>query len=363
MNAGAAVNWFLPIAVLAIGAIACAGESQPATTATPTPVRHETVTFAVSPGPPASHVLDVGLLSEAITNCLGSAGTAATDALSSISGCRYPEGTEADAQIASGDLPVVLVDLRRQCFEAVSYIAWWQDGWHLQSAEGFLQADAGSVINGFVASTGDRARVTMLDDATLGIIQENADCGSGAPQEAFLLLKLVDSAWSLVWDSDSDARTALGHRTIRFSGDGLDRLQIDGDSWRVQDGKNVFAESNAGPHRYFAQTWVRRGSAYELADSHIQKSPYNTLVEFVYALGNGDVTAALTWVASAELVDRALELGLKDNQAGERWAAVCAGVGAQESPPCTITNADHSWSVEMVPDDRQGWLVSAISRS
>jgi hypothetical protein len=148
---------------------------------------------------------------------------------------------------------------------------------------------------------------------------------------------------------------------IYFGGDGIDTLHIDGDSWDRQDEmSNVFNESNAGPHRYFEQTWERQGDTYELAAETVNPSPYNTLVNFVHDIGVGDTSNAGALVTDSTLVQTAIDLGLAKDPTAAPWTGLCGGIAAETPPPCNVVAPDgRSWTVDMMQSG-DSWLVSGV---
>jgi hypothetical protein len=196
---------------------------------------------------------------------------------------------------------------------------------------------------------------------------ENA-CGSGAKQ-AFLLLELRDTGWKLTWDSSNSKAGKLSHTKFKFVGEGLDTLEVTGSSWFLDDPKSMtFHESNAGPHRWFVQTWTRHGSAYSLESETLVPSAYNTLVDFVYALRSQDFAAADNLVTNSNLISTARDLGLADPFSADnskRWSGWCDdrftyAVPAPLLPPCHVEPAQGTkFLIDMVQVG-EGWLITDI---
>jgi hypothetical protein len=179
--------------------------------------------------------------------------------------------------------------------------------------------------------------------------------------EGYLLLELNNATWNLLWRSNDDARTRLGHRVIAIADGGLETLTINGDSWLRGDEKSqIFGEANAGPHRYFEQTWVRTGNSYDMTRETVQPSSYNTLVEFVYRLRTGDEAGAGQLVTDAALIETAVALGLaQDND--RSWSA--STDGGSGIPPwfVSVDEADTERAVQLFMVESTGdWLISAI---
>lgn len=279
----------------------------------------------------------------------------AVAALSDCGTLAFP-GT-VDAFAGEGDAPIVLVDVRTGvCPYAASLVAWYVDGsWSVQSLDDILGINAmAKPLRTQREPGGPSARLVAADETRLGLIHAVNACGSGA-HEAYLLLELIDGRWVGVWDSNRTAISELSHTKIEFQGPGLDTVYVRGASWYMKDAKSrTFRESNAGPHRRFEQVWVREGNEYQMQSARVVPSPYNTLVEFVYALRTDDEQTAASLVTDASLVDRARSLGLVQGYDG--W---CAQYGDRE-PPCVVVRPDYSGArVEMAPDG-EDWLISGI---
>lgn len=66
--------------------------------------------------------------------------------------------------------------------------------------------------------------------------------------------------------------------------------------------------NGGGLHRWFNETWQRRGGSYVQVEKRVEPSPYNTLVEFLYALRTG--ADAVRRAVSPEVVAEVERLGL-----------------------------------------------------
>ena len=254
-----------------------------------------------------------------------------------------------------GQIPVVLTDVVFGEID-VALVAWYENGsWFVQSLDHVLSLDARLYPQ--KSSRNDQtssARLVVGDKTRLGIIHSENAIGSGA-HEGYLLLELIDGRWIVAWDSNRADIRELSHTKIEFEGPGVDTIHVRGASWYMKDAKSqIFHESNAGPHRWFEQTWVRRGNEYVMQSGRVVPSPYNTLVEFVYALGMHDDQTATSRVTDISLLDSA-RIVLHDNRLTGPWSTGC-----EEIPPCIITGGGDYWArVEMVPAG-EDWLVSGI---
>lgn len=379
---------FVMFAFAVLGVGAC-GETEEKATESPT----ETVQSATSPPeaeptypPPPTPLPESAktppneeALKQFIFNCVGQIEGAEAAALE-LNKCSPVYPTIVRAHFAEGSMSIVLVDfmaaIESHCFFTVSYLAWRNDaGWHAQSAEPLLQSatpwgeDAGTRFlsggGGMTAAQQSRVRyrsVIAEGQARLGVIHSGAECGSGAPSEGYLILELRDGLWSLLWNSGQDARTRLGHRIIEFTTEGLDSLRITGDSWVRQDAeREVFHESNSGPHRYFDQTWTRMGETYDMTNETVLPTSYNTLVGFAYSLSVGDRAGAQRRVIDPALVDVAISYDLQQNPLTERWYGYCGELYTKGSPCTILRGADEAVGVqlEMIQVGTE-WVISAI---
>jgi hypothetical protein len=138
-------------------------------------------------------------------------------------------------------------------------------------------------------------------------------CGAcSASSIAFDLWRWNGTAWEQIWRMPLDSPKLHGVLSFdQASADPGQTIQITYSSWQHLDDKSrLFAESNVGPHRYFAETWERDGDTFRLTLTRVEPSAYNALVEFTAALRSGDDTAAKPWVKDPALVQRAHDLGL-----------------------------------------------------
>lgn len=162
---------------------------------------------------------------------------------------------------------------------------------------------------------------------------------STAPTTEVHLLRLKEDHWDLVWYPNG--AWPYSHTTVELSGMTLDAFTTHSSSWWRQDEYTpLFGESNAGPHRFFRQTWIRRGDTYVPGAEAEIPGPYSALVHFVHDLGQGAPESP--WALSPEVVTQARNAGLVPER-GQHFQA---------------RNEDESsfW-VWRGSDDRQGWHV------
>jgi hypothetical protein len=345
--------------VLVLFAIAaCGGSNRSGPTITYTLKPSAIITATPTPMPQLTPPADTA---RRVRQCLD-AGATAEEALEAISDCRAFAGIAYVNPLAGeGDVPVVLIDVTTPFAVAAALVAWYENGsWSVQLLDHVLTLDARlhpqSLQNEPRTSS---ARVVVGDQTRLGVIHSENAMGSGA-HEGYLLLELIDGRWVASWDSNRTVIRELSHTKIEFEGPGVDTFHVKGASWYLKDQKaRTFVEGNPGPHRWFEQTWVREGDEYRMQSGRVIPSPYNTLVEFVYALSTADDQTATSLVTDMSLLDRARVLGLVQDPPGQRWTAWC-GQSREEEPPCTVIRTDDSSArVDMVSSG-ESWLVSGI---
>lgn len=123
--------------------------------------------------------------------------------------------------------------------------------------------------------------------------------------------------WALRWQSRPGQEAwPYSHAEAQFAQAGIESIRIRSSSWAPraepwfpQDPRSqIFFEANAGPHRWFTDTWQLQGDHYRLTKRQVEPSAYHTLVEFIYALqSGGDPTI---WVTDPQVIDTAQGLGL-----------------------------------------------------
>lgn len=142
----------------------------------------------------------------------------------------------------------------------------------------------------------------------------------------FDLWRWTNTSWQPLWQMPTNAhQTSHGELELNSS---LDTIKRRYSSWPSPDSENFFHESNPGPHRYFTETWTRQDDAYQLVSTETEPSAYNTLVEFSYAMNQGDWDAAKRWTVADAVVQQAQALDYKN-------------VGDLTSPPKGYTSPPH----------------------
>lgn len=199
----------------------------------------------------------------------------------------------------------------------------------------------------------------------LGIVYDATAYGSGSPTARFVLLRLEDEEWRVVWDAGDVPDWRGSHGRVEFPQDDLSELVVRSDSWSEGGDalSGVTHESNPGPHRYFVDTWVREGDRYIRTSAETVPSPYATLVEFLYALGTNDEARAQRQVTDAALVERARSFGL-DGALGQHWLITCANgieCGKTESIRFDPQQTQGEPQAVVFFEEQDGrWLISDI---
>ena len=259
-----------------------------------------------------------------------------------------------------GELPVMLLGLLGpDCRFTYEYIAWRSSsGWQLQYMTSQLPACQYTLFGR--ASSGPAALEAGTPDGTRLAVIDSAPCCGSAPGASLVLFQLDADGLRIVWDGARSEMAKLSHGEVEFAGDGIDLINVGGDSWFYPDDKkDIFHESNPGPHRHFQETWALRSDGYVLAEQRVVPSAYNTLVELIYRLSTGDEAGAAGLLADPALIAKAKALGLVQAPLGQGWdtnldpqTECCGPIHILEGPPQQVT-------VLFTHYDRD-WLISDI---
>jgi hypothetical protein len=213
-----------------------------------------------------------------------------------------------------GDVPVLLIEGFRDPALGHFVIAWQRDGawdsWEPGDPRPFREYDLVGRARPYDidVNANTAPREATIDGKTyLAALFVDRSYGDQTKMRA-LLLAYEQGRWRVRWNSAADPSGRFGHLSIAFGGEDLETLLVQGDTFTLDDEKSiVFHESNAGLHRVFRHTFAFDDGEYVLRDATVQPSPYNTLVETVYALSNGDDATA-----SSLVTDPSLTTSLKD---------------------------------------------------
>jgi hypothetical protein len=376
-------------AVLALGAAlgllaACTSAEPPLTPATesidsrtmpspPTLTVYPSEAEASATGVPVNYTaVPLQALQEAIRTCLANVSAddlsaAAPGIESRLSGIAQARpGFSAQAIGIGGALPVLWIDVANPQCMFDEFIAWRSEGqWRLQYLNRlFPQGGAGYNDYRIAPLTlrGEQTpprQVAKPQGIRLGVITRVANCGD-APHASLLLLGLDGDSWRIVWDARHSEIAELAHTQVQFVGEGIDNIHVTGTSWFLHDPqRNIFLESNPGPHRYFEEAWTLDGDKYVLAEKHVRPSVYNTLVQFVYRLSTGDEAGAATLVADEALVETARSLGLVQDPLGQEWL-ISLERNTECCGPIRILQGSAAGVTVWFVQQGENWLISDI---
>lgn len=253
---------------------------------------------------------------------------------------------------------VVFVDYLSEDLMKAHEVFWWDRG---TLKNQLVFSNEFPVEAAFTSAVNDCRIVLGIDNSVeAGLIIETAYLGSSAPRPYYMLIRLTDDRWRLVWRPPV-YRWRNSHGTLIFNGPGLDSITLQGDSGRTNDGKNwIFSERADGPHRHFTDTWQRNGDSYEPVESKTIPSAYNTLVEFIYSLSAGNDGAAKNLVTDPALIDKAEELGLIQPGLRGRWLLKMDGKDAETKGPLKIMSGPAKGVTFIFEQKGQNWLIKDI---
>ncbi|MBC8449892.1 MAG: PD40 domain-containing protein [Chloroflexi bacterium] len=199
-------------------------------------------------------------------------------------------------------LPTMIIWWGERCKPEGGALAWQDAGsgaWRTQDLP--INVTVPEVAAARLARTGD--------DYRLALVFNPCACSSMGRCHELSLYRLQKNGWQEVWKARDAAAWRHSHASLRFISDGIEAVVLESSSWLLGDPKSsIFWEANAGPHRWFLDTWQRQGDAYVLVQSETRPSAYNTLVEFIYALKTGEDPRR--WVAEPGLLEIARRLDL-----------------------------------------------------
>jgi hypothetical protein len=270
-----------------------------------------------------------------------------------------------------GDVPALLVEIGAG-FRRL-FIAWQTDeGWQMREpADPYpLGVDYHLVSPGdavrYVDSRGTEIRYadrpareqTIGGTTYLGVLFTDG-AYSDQTKMRLALFAFEQRTWRVRWMSARDPSGRLSNINIEFGQDGLETVEVTGNSWLLPDEKsNIFEEVNAGPHRVFHVTLALRDGQYVQTAEQVEPSPYNTLVEFVYALRHGDRAAAASRTTDPALVDELAALGLGTAFSGGQ--AFPEGSCCFGGPIVVSTGVPRPVRVTFVERDGE-WFISGAS--
>ena len=213
---------------------------------------------------------------------------------------------EVEGSSAAG-IPALSLFWREDCAGCspfrVHTLAWWdpqQQAWRAQMLLGRWPMGVRT------------ARVAVdAADVYLVVIANPCETSTMGYCEIVRLYRYSPGWWEWVW-YDEDWNHSLAQAS--FVGDGINTLAVRNSDFDLPDAKSrIIRNNHGGLHRWFNETWQRRGDSYVQMEKWVEPSPYNTLVEFLYALRTGG--DATRWTSSPEVVAEAERLGVATMEA------------------------------------------------
>lgn len=235
--------------------------------------------------------------------------------------------------------------------EATVVLFWWADELHAYAqvlGERMSLLDARATTDGAVVE--------------LGLVVASNPVSAAAPQ--YMLFRLpggwtssdLAATWRSVWSSQGREDWLSAQGTVSFSGDGLERLEVQGVSQSAQEAAVLVTDCTGCPRRRFASSWQRQGDIYAPIGQRLAPSPFATVWTLMDALQRGDSAAAAAVVSDTQVISAALTAGL--GRANVRWTPS----GAETDTTFDLRSIDASVRVTLVP--RAGnWVVASIQRS
>ena len=203
---------------------------------------------------------------------------------------------------------------------------------------------------------GDGVRAVRSDDQDyIAVISNSCSASTQGSCEGLRLYRLTDGAWRQVWPTQQPSDWNYSLAQAEFSGDGIDTVMVRNSDWQLDDPRSkLFVQNHGSLHRWFDEVWQREGDRYALVERQVEPSPYNTLVEFIYALQtNGD---AAQWVVSPDIIGKAEQLGLPTI---EYFMAGCQQPLCEQQGPLDLQHASQPVTVTFVQQNGQ-YLIDEL---
>lgn len=261
---------------------------------------------------------------------------------------------------ANGINRVVFVDYKSEGLMKAHEIFWWEEG---KMKHQLFFSNEFPTEAAFTSAVYDSRVVKGPDGSTeMGLVIETSYIGNLTPRPYYILLRLVNDRWRLVWRPPL-YQWRSSHGELAFDGQGIDRFTLQSDSWHTDDAKGrIFNESNDGPHRHFIDTWERDGDSYKLIDSRTAPSAYNTLVEFIYMLSTGNEKSARVLVTDEGLVEKAKELNLVQPALNGCWSLQLDSPEVEKKGPLRIVDGPAAGVTVAFEQRGDNWLIKSITK-
>ncbi len=198
----------------------------------------------------------------------------------------------------------------------------------------------------------------------MGAVYETCS-GTGAPIPAYYLMRLGTDGWQILWHtSEPGDQWRAFHGVVAFTGPGLEGFNISGDIWNYEGQDEIFSESNAGPHRWFSDTWERQGDSYRRVRATIIPSAYNTLINFMRHLKEGQTSQAVQLVADRNLITKAREAGMVQplHPRGQDWVIAYNNDVHLLTGPITFITGPASGTAISFKKTGGDWVIISIKK-
>lgn len=205
-------------------------------------------------------------------------------------------------------VPMVITNWEGASFPRGIFIAWKPSNHATWLTQVICHPDL-SFVSARMAQNGNKVE--------MAVIENWCNASSMGRCYAVHLYRYAADEWEEVWWSRNDKEWPYSHTTADFGDTGIDTILVKSSSWIIDNGpkflrdgkREIFGEANPDPHRWFFDRWQRQGDSYQLTERKTKPSPYNTLIEFLYALRNQQDANA--WVTSQQVTDQALALQIE----------------------------------------------------
>ncbi len=290
-----------------------------------------------------------------------------------MSSCVLPLETPANRAVAQalapdagGAGPVALVTLRPPLDVAPSgaprTVVRWCDATGTAREQDLPSGEQAGGFGCFDCAVINAVQHVQDGRREVGVTYDTASLGSGSPQLAYALLRLENDAWTVVWDSFGKNGWRGSHGRAEFPNNDLGQIVVHSDSWGSGSDElsGMLHEANAGPHRYFIDTWVRQGDEYARSSADTVAAPYATLVQFLYDLSVSNDAGAAAQATDPALVRLARSLGLAVPPGN--WAVTCNEGGSACGKITPIRFYEGAGPAVAISFVEQGgrWLISDI---
>ncbi|HWI63079.1 MAG TPA: hypothetical protein VNT75_14620 [Symbiobacteriaceae bacterium] len=242
-------------------------------------------------------------------------------------------GVAAGCADAGGSMPVLVCHFGPAAGQPVAQGVFWQENevWEAQlypQAPSKLAAERAEVISQQGCRLGcysgiRQARLAPGADPAELLVVVDLGFVSGHRAEEVQVLRLDDRRWEVQW-VPAPGDWSYGHARVELGSRGVNHFQVRSSSWMRQDPfAGYFSEPEAGEHRRFTEKWMRKGTAWVMADRLEEPTPYSSLVRLTHYLSvGGDEKAASLIAQDLPLEEARMALAQKPKRQGwtvTRW--------------------------------------------